>query len=78
MNVTSRAPTPTVPDVTTIDVERGQGASCAKAGLANLTVTPDYRDDVDPGTVDEHQPGGVPARAQDRRRSSSSSPPTRT
>jgi serine/threonine-protein kinase len=40
----------TVPDVRTLDVEAAKVA-LAKVGLSNVTVTPDYRDDVDPGTV---------------------------
>jgi serine/threonine-protein kinase len=39
-----------VPDVSTMDVESAKRALAAR-GLANVTVTPDYRDDVDPGTV---------------------------
>jgi serine/threonine-protein kinase len=39
-----------VPDVRTMDVEAAK-VELSKRGLANFTVTPDYRDDVDPGTV---------------------------
>ena len=51
---------------------------CAQRGFTNFTVTPDYRDDVDAGTVMSTNPGGEPAGAQDATRSSSWSPPTRT
>jgi serine/threonine-protein kinase len=39
-----------VPDVTTKDVEVAKRQLAAR-GLANVEITPDYRDDVDPGTV---------------------------
>ncbi len=39
-----------VPEVSTMDVESAKVA-LRKVGLANFTITPDYRDDVDPGTV---------------------------
>jgi serine/threonine-protein kinase len=39
-----------VPDVSTMDVETAK-VELRKRGLSNFTVTPDYRDDVDPGTV---------------------------
>ncbi len=39
-----------VPDVSTMDVEAAKVELRAR-GFANFTVTPDYRDDVDPGTV---------------------------
>lgn len=39
-----------VPDVTTLDIGAAKVA-LGKRGLANITVTPDYRDDADPGTV---------------------------
>jgi beta-lactam-binding protein with PASTA domain len=40
----------TVPDVLTLKVEDAR-AELTKRGLTNITVTPDYRADVDPGTV---------------------------
>jgi len=43
----------TVPDVTTLDVGAAK-VKLAKSGLGGgdtITVTPDYRDDLDPGTV---------------------------
>jgi serine/threonine-protein kinase len=39
-----------VPDVSTMAVEDAKVA-LRKVGIANFTITPDYRDDVDPGTV---------------------------
>jgi len=39
-----------VPDVSTMDVEAAK-VELRKRGFSNFTVTPDYRDDVDPGTV---------------------------
>jgi len=39
-----------VPDVSTLDVEAAKVA-LRKRGFTNFTVTPDYRSDVDPGTV---------------------------
>jgi serine/threonine-protein kinase len=39
-----------VPDVSTMDVEAAK-VELRKVGLGTFTVTPDYRDDVDPGTV---------------------------
>jgi serine/threonine-protein kinase len=40
----------TIPDVTTMDVNEAK-VRLARVGLSNITVTPDYRDDVDAGTV---------------------------
>jgi beta-lactam-binding protein with PASTA domain len=40
----------TVPDVTTLDIGAAR-VRLAERGLNNVTVTPDYRDDVDSGTV---------------------------
>ena len=40
----------TVPDVTTMNIDAAKVA-LAKRGLLNVAITPDYRDDVDPGTV---------------------------
>jgi serine/threonine-protein kinase len=40
----------TVPEVGTLDVEEAK-VELRKAGIGTFTVTPDYRDDVDPGTV---------------------------
>jgi serine/threonine-protein kinase len=39
-----------VPDVSTMDVEAAK-VELRKRGFTNFTVTPDYRDDVDPGTL---------------------------
>ncbi len=39
-----------VPDVSTMDVEAAK-VELRKRGFSNFAVTPDYRDDVDPGTV---------------------------
>ncbi len=39
-----------VPDVSTLDVEAAK-VELRKRGFSNFAVTPDYRDDVDPGTV---------------------------
>ncbi len=50
MNVHVSSTEATVPDVTTFDIGAAK-VRLAKAGLATLTVTPDYRDDLDPGTV---------------------------
>ncbi len=40
----------TVPDVVSLD-EAAARSALARRGLVNLTITPAYRDDVDPGTV---------------------------
>jgi serine/threonine-protein kinase len=40
----------TVPDVATMNVEAAKVA-LGRKGLTNVTVTPDYRSDIDPGTV---------------------------
>jgi serine/threonine-protein kinase len=40
----------TVPEVSTMDVEQAK-VELRNRGLGTFTVTPDYRDDVDPGTV---------------------------
>ena len=40
----------TVPDVTTMNIDDAK-VTLAKRGLLNVAITPDYRDDVDPGTV---------------------------
>jgi beta-lactam-binding protein with PASTA domain len=40
----------TVPDVVTMNIEDAKVA-LARRGLINVAITPDYRDDVDPGTV---------------------------
>jgi len=40
----------TVPDVLTLKLENAR-AELTKRGLTNIMITPDYRDDVDPGTV---------------------------
>ena len=40
----------TVPDVTTMNIDDAKVA-LAKRGLLNVAITPDYRGDVDPGTV---------------------------
>jgi eukaryotic-like serine/threonine-protein kinase len=47
--------TATVPDVVNLAVDDAR-AAMARRGLLNLTVTPDYRDDVDPGTVMSSSP----------------------
>jgi serine/threonine-protein kinase len=45
----------TVPDVTTLGVADAK-VVLAKRGLGNITVIPDYRDDVDAGTVTRTNP----------------------
>jgi len=50
VNVSVASTSADVPDVTTLDIGAAKVA-LAKRGLSNVTVTPDYRDDVDPGTV---------------------------
>ncbi len=47
--------TATVPDVVGLGIDEARGA-LARRGLLDLSVTPDYRDDVDPGTVMSSSP----------------------
>jgi eukaryotic-like serine/threonine-protein kinase len=49
--------TATVPNVVSLSVDDAR-ASLTRRGLLNVTVTPDYRDDVDPGTVMSTSPAG--------------------
>ncbi len=48
--------TATVPDVVSLGLTDARDA-LTKRGLINVTITPDYRDDVEPGTVMSSTPG---------------------
>jgi beta-lactam-binding protein with PASTA domain len=48
--------TATVPNVVNLAVDEARTV-LARRGLVNLTITPDYREDVDPGTVMSSSPG---------------------
>ena len=54
------------PYVANMTLDEADGHAAPARRLLNLTVTPDYRDDVDPGTVISIEPRRVPEGDEDR------------